>query len=75
MQASFLFSLCYLLEDPSAEEPEVSEVVWGLFRTDFDGNVLEPIGGLHESVLETDPTGREVRPRSTAGSQETSHEG
>jgi hypothetical protein len=64
MQGQLLFSLCYLLDDPSLIEPELSEVGWSLVETDIE---LEPtkntIGGLHESVLETDPTGREMRPR------------
>jgi len=62
-QAELLFQLCYLLEDPSLEEPELQGVAWGLFQVDEDGNPLAPIGGLHESVLETDPTGREMRPK------------
>jgi hypothetical protein len=65
MQAEFLFSLCYLLDDPSIEEDEVSEVGWTLVETNKD---FEPtkraIAALHESVLDTDPTGREMRPRS-----------
>ncbi len=64
MQAQLLFNVCYLLEDPSLEEPELADVGWALVETDAN---FEPtrttIGGLHESVLETDPTGREMRPR------------
>jgi hypothetical protein len=67
MQAQLLFQLCYLLEDPGELEPEVSDVSWSLVQVDEDGDVLANIGGLHESVLETDPTGREMRPRSPAG--------
>jgi len=63
MQAELLFSFCYLLEDPAIDEAEASEVMWTLVQTDVDGNVISPISGLHESVLETDPTGREMRPR------------
>jgi len=63
MQAELLFSLCYLLGDPGELEPEVDEIGWGLFRVDPEGKPLEPITGLHESVLETDPSGREMRPR------------
>jgi hypothetical protein len=37
-------------------------MAWQLMRTNDDGDCLGPIGGLHESVLETDPTGREMRP-------------
>jgi hypothetical protein len=64
VQAELLFHLCYLLEDPGIEEPEFESFQWALFEIDEAGNpVGERIGGLHESVLETDPTGREMRPR------------
>ncbi|GMU39129.1 MAG: hypothetical protein AMXMBFR58_38860 [Phycisphaerae bacterium] len=63
MQAELLFSFCYLLEDPGDLEPEVADIGWVLAQVDDDENVLGTIGGLHESVLETDPTGREMRPR------------
>ena len=64
MQVGLLFSLCYLLEDPGLTEPEVADMQWALVQVDEEGNVLSKIGGLHESVLETDPTGRKMRPRS-----------
>ena len=67
MQAQLLHSLCYLLEDPGIVEPEASSVFWALFQTDEEGNILESVDGLHESVLETDPTGREMRPHEPAG--------
>lgn len=64
MQAQLLFHICYLLDDPSIDECELSGIGWALVETDAD---LEPtarkMGGLHESVLETDPSGREMRPR------------
>jgi hypothetical protein len=63
MQAMLLVSICYLLEDPAELEQEVEDVAWVLVQVDAHGNVLAPIGGLHESVLEMDPTGREMRPR------------
>ena len=63
VQAQLLFDICYLLEDPMLEEPEVEDVWWGLFELDENGRPVRPIGGLHESVLDTDPTGREMRPR------------
>lgn len=63
MQAELLFGLCYLLEDPGLTEPEVESVTWWLFRTNEEGEPVAPISGLHESVLETDPTGREMRPK------------
>ncbi|MGE0191584.1 MAG: hypothetical protein AB7T63_06025 [Planctomycetota bacterium] len=62
MQAQLLFNLCYLLEDPGLSE-EGLDVAWALFQTDRDGLPIAQVGGLHESVLETDPTGREMRPR------------
>jgi hypothetical protein len=67
MQAELLFSMCYLLEDPGDLEPDVSHISWALTQVDDEGNVVGSIGGLHESVLETDPTGREMRPRSSDG--------
>ena len=68
-QAEMIFGLCYLLEDPSLEdelEERVGTVGWALVTTNDDFEpTKEVIGGLHESVLETDPTGREMRPRRT----------
>jgi hypothetical protein len=66
-QAELLFGFCYLLEDPGDVEPEVASIAWALFQVDEDRRPREPISGLHESVLETDPTGREMRPRRRAG--------
>ena len=63
MQAELLFQFCYLLEDPGDLEPEVADISWCLVQTDADGKVIANVTGLHESVLETDPTGREMRPR------------
>jgi hypothetical protein len=68
MQAQLLFDLCYLLDDPMLTEEELSDFQWGLFEVDRDGRPVPPcIEGLHESVLETDPMGREMRPRKEAG--------
>lgn len=63
MQAELLFQLCYQLDDPGDLEDEVGDVSWSLVQTNDDGEVVAQINGLHESVLETDPTGREMRPR------------
>ena len=70
MQYGVLFSICYLMDDSEAAiadlenpSPELSEVGWGLFETDEEERPLRRIGGLHESALGTDPTGREMRPR------------
>jgi hypothetical protein len=54
--------LCYLLEGPHGDDP-VEDVGWGLFSTNAEGAPAQRLIGLHESFLETDPTGREMRPR------------
>jgi hypothetical protein len=62
MQANLLFDLCYMLDDPLF--PEDLDLSWGLFEVDENGKPFSPrIGSLYESVLDTDPTGREMRPR------------
>lgn len=63
LQAQLLFNLCYLLEDSSVVEGNEDYAHWTLYQVDEYGEPLEPITGLHESVLETDPTGREMRPK------------
>ena len=67
MQARALFSFCYLLDDPGDLEDEVADMGWTLMQVDDAGNLLATIHGLHESVLATDPTGREMRPRQRGG--------
>ena len=62
-QAEALAGLCYLLADPGELEPEVANMSWALVQLDANGEPTECIQSLHESVLETDPTGREMRPR------------
>ncbi len=64
MQARLLFDFCYLLADPSIPESSVEDLGWALVETDDEFEPTgEVISGLHESVLDTDPTGREMRPR------------
>lgn len=63
VQWQLLHSICYQLSDPSIDEKELQHVRWGLFEVDDEGKIGRPIEGLHESVLETDPTGREMRPK------------
>lgn len=64
MQWRVLASLSYLLDDPNLG-PEAEDVSWRLFQVDPDsGEPIVPIAGLHESVLEVEPTGREMRPAS-----------
>ena len=64
LQAQALFGISYLIDGPAYEEPGLENIQWRLFRVNEDETPLgEPISGLHESVLETDPTGREMRPK------------
>lgn len=66
LQAQMLFSIAYLLEGPPYEPGPLEDVSWGLFQLDeHESPIGNRIGGLHESVLSIDPTGREMRPRST----------
>ena len=62
MQWKLLSSLCYLLDDPGDLEDEVSDIAWRLFQVNSEGEPIAAISGLHESVLETEPSGREMRP-------------
>jgi hypothetical protein len=66
MQWEVLAGLAYQLADPGVVDypsDDLPPVNWGLFELDDDGEPLRPIDGLHESVLDTDPSGREMRPR------------
>jgi hypothetical protein len=72
MQYETLFHVAYLLDDSvpafddvRADVPELDDVAWGLWEEDDEGAPVQRIGGLHESVLDTDPTGREMRPATT----------
>ena len=65
-QYELLFRLCYLLSDPNLPEPELQDFSWALFQVDGEGMPVCPINMLHESVLEIDPTGREMCPRKSS---------
>jgi len=62
MQWRLLFGLCQLLDDPGNIESEAGDIAWRLFQVDEGDHPIAMMGGLAESVLETDPTGREMRP-------------
>jgi hypothetical protein len=62
-QWELLHSICYLLSDPDIQEPELQHISWALVEWDPKGRPGRQIAYLHESVLETDPTGREMRPK------------
>jgi len=69
MQWELLHALTYQLADPGVVDypsPDIPHIEWALFELDSDGNPRRQIGGLHESVLWTDPTGREMRPEPTS---------
>jgi hypothetical protein len=58
MQWRLLFRLCYLLDDPG----DFEHMAWRLFQVDDNDQPVAIIDGLHESVLQTEPRGREMRP-------------
>lgn len=63
MAAEMIFHIGYMLDDPDSVSGN-EYVDWALVELDEQGNPRNHISGLHESVLETDPTGREMCPRS-----------
>jgi len=63
-QAELLFSICYQLDDSDSVEGN-EHVDWALAQVDDEGRPVNFISGLHESVLETDPTGREMCPKNS----------
>lgn len=62
MQWRLLSGLCQLLDDPGNIEGEAGDIAWRLFQVDEGDNPIAVMAGLAESVLETDPSGREMRP-------------
>jgi len=66
LQWHVLAGLAYQLADPGVVDypsEDLPRVDWTLFEVDEDGQPLHAINCLHESVLDTDPSGREMRPR------------
>jgi len=61
MQWKVLQGLCELLDGVSEPETGLEEIVWKLVQVDRENRPIAPLSGLHESVLETEPTGREMR--------------
>jgi hypothetical protein len=57
MQWRLLAGLCQLLDDPGTLEVEVSDIAWRLFQVDDKEQPIAAMGGLLESVLETEPDG------------------
>ena len=68
LQAGMLFRIAYLLDGRAYQITGLEHIDWALVRTDQEGNPTnDQISGLHESVLETDPTRREMRPSRAPG--------
>ncbi len=68
MQWKAINGLAYQIDDSDCvayPNETIPHVNWALIELDDDGRPLHRIAGLHESVLETDPTGREMRPKET----------
>lgn len=64
LRAQMLFSIGYQLDAPNILPEPLDDIAWGLFQVDEEGRPHgEQISGLHESVLEFDPSGREMRPK------------
>lgn len=66
MQWELLHHIAYQLADPGIVDypsDDLPRVNWTLFEVDEDGQPLHDIDCLHESVLDTDPSGREMRPK------------
>lgn len=63
MQYSVLFNLCRLVDDPPPAIATISGQQWALVEVDDEGTVGRHIAGLHDSLLDTDPSGHEMRPR------------
>jgi hypothetical protein len=64
LKVEMLFAVSYLIDGPAELPESLEDVSWGLFQVDEDGHPMSnQIAGLHESVLELDPTRREMRPR------------
>jgi len=62
ISAEMIFHIGYLLDDPGIVNGN-EYINWAFVQLDENDAPIKLISGLHESVLETDPTGREMRPR------------
>jgi hypothetical protein len=67
-QYSVLFHACSVLDGSWVTDLPVSD--WTLHQVDDDGKSVAIIQGLHEVLLGLDPTGREMRPRGSAESDD-----
>jgi hypothetical protein len=61
LQLQMLHSVLYLIDGPPAGTDPTTGISWGLFETDEAGQPVGPqIRCLYESLLETEPAGREL---------------
>ena len=64
-QCETLFHVASLIDGAiDAADADVPVTDWSLVQLDEAGEPIAVIDGLHEVLLEFDPTGREMRPRS-----------
>lgn len=67
LQAQALFDVCYLMDGRAHAQPGLENINWSLFRVNDEGQPYgPPIAGLYESILDTEPSGREMRPKGDA---------
>lgn len=66
MQWQTLDGIAYQLADPNVvayPSDKTPAVYWALHEVGQNGEVLHTIDSLHESVLDVEPSGREMRPQ------------
>jgi hypothetical protein len=66
-QWRLLFDLCRLVDGPGSLEKDVADMEWRLFQVDANGAPTAAITSLHESVLETEPSGTEMGATGNSG--------
>jgi len=67
IQFNTLFHVCSTIDRSFEADTPITS--WALFEVDDDDNPKETLIGLHESLLEFDPSGKEMRPRENEGSR------
>ena len=61
IQFNTLFHVCSTIDKSFEVDAPVTN--WILYEVDADDNTKDSINGLHESLLEFDPSGKAMRPR------------
>lgn len=67
IQFETLLHVCSTIDKSFEADTPVKN--WSLYELDDDDNVKNSIIGLHESLLEFDPSDKEMRPRADQGSR------